>query len=115
MTFRRTRTICISTNSEKEMKRVIFVAVPALALLVAACGDKPEVVKQKAFDACLAWAKAQEKYASAEIGAMDNATITINTDKSVTVSIPAKIGEDEGKVECSVAKKGKEMAVTSGN
>jgi hypothetical protein len=33
----------------------------------------------------------------------------------VTVSIPAKIGEDEGKVECSVAKKGKEMAVTSGN
>lgn len=115
MTLRRTRMTGIHTNSEKEMKRAILVAVPALALFAAACGEKPEVVKQKAFDACVTWAKAQEKYAAAELGAMDKATVTINADKTVSVSIPAKVGEEEGKVECSVAKQGKEMAVTSGN
>ncbi len=97
------------------MKRAVLVAVPALTLFAVACGGGGEANK-KAYEACVAWAKKQEKYAAAEMAPQDKSQIAGMQDSSIAVVIPAKVAGEDAKIECSVVKnQDGTMSVQSGN
>jgi hypothetical protein len=97
------------------MKRTVLAAVPALTLFAAACGGGSESNK-KAYEACVAWAKKQEKYAAAELAPLDKSQIAGMQDSSIAVVIPAKVAGADAKIECSVIKNQDDtMSVQSGN
>ncbi|MFN0041916.1 MAG: hypothetical protein ACKVSF_01740 [Alphaproteobacteria bacterium] len=87
------------------MNKTILAPLPALAfaLILAACGGGGENNK-KAYEACVNWAKKQEKYAGVEPAAQDKAEFAGMQDASIAVIIPAKIGDQDAKIQCSVVK-----------
>jgi hypothetical protein len=83
--------------------RIALILPAALTIAFAACGDSGENNK-KAYDACVAWAKTQEKFANAEFAAQDKAQIAGMQDSSIAVVIPVKIAGQDDRVQCSIVK-----------